>query len=88
MDEEIKAHLDAIAELVKGKKIGFLFLMQSEAHLHINKNCTGALQAEMMFNYIESKPDIHIAFTDHVRAEMERTDAELEHKESKTEQNE
>ena len=78
MDEEIKAHLDAIAELVKGKKIGFLFLMQSEAHLHINKNCTGALQAEMMFNYIESKPEVHSAFTDHVYSEMAATEPEIQ----------
>ena len=78
MDEEIKAHLDAIAELVKGKKIGFHFLMQSEAHLHINKNCTGALQAEMMFNYIESKPEVHSAFTDHVYSEMAATEPEIQ----------
>ena len=30
MDEEIKVHLDAIAELAKGKKTGYLFLMTTE----------------------------------------------------------
>ena len=77
MDEEIKVHLDAIAELAKGKKTGYLFLMTTEKHLHISKNCAEAVQAEMMFNYIENTPEVHSAFTDHVYSEMAVTDAQL-----------
>ena len=88
MDEEIKVHLDAIAELAKGKKTGYLFLMTTEKHLHVSKNCSEAIQAEMMFNYIENTPEVHSAFTDHVMNEMAVTESKLEHKELKNETHE
>lgn len=63
MDEQIKQHLDAIADQLKGTKHSFIFLMADGDHFHAVKNCTPENQAVLMINYIERSPDVDTAFS-------------------------
>lgn len=63
MDEQIKQHLDAIADQLKGTKHSFLFLMADGDNQHAVKNCTPENQAVLMINYIEGSPDVDTAFS-------------------------
>lgn len=63
MNEEIKKHLDAIAEHLKGTKHSFLFLMVDGDKQHVVKNCSAHDSAALMVNCLEATPDIEASFT-------------------------